>query len=384
MATAPPPSACAALAIAAGTLTGRRASVGGQIPPARLRQAIAGIGSGPDHFVGEAAVALVDEQVDKNAFGHGVLLTDRRFVARGQRIVADLPYDALQNVATSTGALIDDLHVTAWGRLFILDDLPEVQALASFVTAMLRVHASQRIPPPSPLPAATLEDPTAGLAARSQLVSGDVRVLPLLGMAIEGHRQAWFPAEVAADHVTRAALYDRALARGRGVHGGWWTSPLGPGDLAYAFARLLGAPHRGYHEGHARVLEHRLTSRGNAAGAAASTAVGLAALGLFGVGWVSRPGQTSVDVTLKLAAGNASTGFTLSQGADPLSKESGRLVASLFDGLARIEGRLLLLRAAFGWDLGSAELDAIPAETVFHRVAQAIGPLEIRIFYPPA
>jgi hypothetical protein len=377
MATPPSP----AHALAPQLLLGKRISMGAQIPLPRWRAAVAGAGAGPDHFEGEAPVALIDPYPHRETFGDGALLTDRRIIARGGDTLSSIPYVALEDASSSTGVVVDDVHVRAWGRLVVLS-MPEAQSIASFLKAMARVHPGQRVPPPIPLPPPSAADPTGGETARGAIWSGDVRVLPLLGMSLEGHKRGWFSASIAADHVARAMLFDRTLVHGRGAHEGWWTSALGAADVIYAFTRMLGRPVSLHQEGQARVVDYRLTSKGSAAGAAASTAVGLLALGVFGVGWVSRPGEASIDVRVRVSPGAASTGFSLSRGKDSLSRESPGLVASLFDTLARIEGRMLLLRVAFGWDMPSDKLDAIPMQAVFERVAEAIGPLEIRIFYP--
>src|SRR5262249_35138752 len=160
------------------------------------------------------------------------------------------------------------------------------QAIASFLQALARVHPGYRVPPSRPLATPTPDDPTGGIAAQADLWSRDVRVLPLLGMAIEGHKKGWMPAELGADLVRRAMPFDRTLAYGGGSHEGWWTSPLGAPDLGYAFSRMLGEPYNVTQEGNARVLDFRMESR-SGAGAAASTAIGLASLAVFGVGWVS-------------------------------------------------------------------------------------------------
>jgi hypothetical protein len=376
--TAPSP----AHAFAPKVLMGRRASFGAQIRPHRWRAGVAAVGAGPDHFEGEAPVALVDADAHQEAFGDGALFTDRRFLARGSGALVSIPYDALEDAWSSTGVVVDDIQVRALGRVFTLSSVPEAQSIASFLKAMAQLHPGQRLSPPRPLPAPSADDPTAGEAARGAIWSGDVRILPLVGMAIEGSRRGSFPAAIAADHVARAMLFDRTLINGRGAREGWWTSALGAADTIYAFSRMLGPPVSSHQDGRARALDFRLTSRGSATGAAASTAVGLLALGVFGVGWVSRPGEVSIEVRVRVSPGVASTGFSLSRGKDSLSLPSPGLVASVFETLARIEGRMLLLRAAFGWDVPSDQLDAIPMQTVFERVAATIGPLEIRIFYP--
>jgi hypothetical protein len=373
-----------AFQLAAEHLRGSRVSHGARIPAQRHRLAIAALGSGPDPIVGEVPVALLDDVIDDEKFSYGALFTDRRLLGRAGDDAIDLPYPAIEDARASTGVVIDDLHVTAWQRGFKLSGLPDVQPVASFLSAMLRIHPGYRVGPPIPLVATSPDDPTGGGAARMSIWSRDLRVLPLVGMGLEGHQRGWFSAEIAQDHISRAMIFDRTLASGRGTHEGWWVSPLGGPDLAYAFTRMLGAPTHVFQEGGARVLDFRVGARGSVAGAAASTAVGLVALGVLGVGWVSRPGQTFTDVRVKITPGQASSGFVMFSGASKLSQEAPGLVASIFEILPRIEGRMLLQRAAFGWDAPPEQLDETPTRHLFTRVAEAIGEIELSIYFPKA
>jgi hypothetical protein len=370
-------------AIAAQMLHGKKTTHGTAIPPERYRQAIAAAGAGPDHAVGEVAVALVDDGISSTKFGDGAIVTDRRLIARGGDVLLDLPYPAIDNAWHSTGVVLDDLQLTAWGRAFKVSGVPDTPALSAFLQTLLRYHPPpHRVPPPRPLVAPSPDDPTGGAAACRSIWSGDVRALPLVGMALEGHQKGWFPAEIGLDHVTRAMHFDRTLAYGRGTHEGWWTSPLGAPDLAYAFARMLGAPLAATQDGSVRTLDFRLTSGGNVGAAAVSSAVGLVALGVLGVGWVSRPGSSSQDIRVKISPGIASSGFALFDGADPLSKTAPGMVASLFQILPRIEGRMLLQRVSFGWEMTPEHLDDVPMDALFHRVAEGIGAIELGIFFP--
>ena len=335
-------------------------------------------------MVGEVPVALLDEVIDDERFSYGALFTDRRILARAGDDVLDLPYPALEDVRSSTGVVVDDLHVSAWRRAFHVLGLPDVQQVASFLQAMVRIHPDYRVAPPIPLIAPSPDDPTGGNVARASLWSRDLRVLPLVGMGLEGYKKGWFSAEIAQDHIARAMVFDRTLASGRGTHEGWWASPLGGPDIAYAFTRMLGAPTRIHQEGNARVLDFRISSRGSAVGAAASSAVGLVALGVLGIGWVSAPGVSITEVRVKIAVGQASSGFVMFSGADKLSKEMPKLVASIFDMLPRIEGRMLLQRAAYGWDVPPEQLDETPPRHLFARVAEAIGEIEPTIYFPQA
>jgi hypothetical protein len=370
--------------LAAQILSHAKIKLGSRIPPQRFHLAIASIGLGLDHQASEVTLALSDEDYDDDRLPYGVMFTDRRILARaGEMLAIDIPYPAIQDVRARTGVLVDTLEMTVNGRVVAIEGLPAFAPTVTFLQAMARVHPHYRVAPPRPLCAPSPADPTGGGAARHDIWSQDVRVLPLLGMAIEGHARGAISPEIGADLVARAMLLDRTLAYGRGSREGWWTSPLGAPDLAYAFSRMLGPPVRAFSEGRARVFELSLESRGNVGAAAASTAVGLVALGLFGVGWVSTPGRSVGSVTVKISPGNAATGFALYDGAgNSLSKEWAKLARGLFEILPRIEARLLLQRAAFGWDMPPEQLDEIPIAALARRVAETIGPLDLALYFP--
>jgi hypothetical protein len=376
---APPSHAHAA----AQLLSGKRIAHGANIPPDRYHLALAAIGAGPDHAVGEVAVALSDHVAHEDEFSHGAVFTDRRVLARTGHVTGDIPYQVITEVRSSTGVLADDLVVIAHDRTFAFKGMPEAQAAAAFLQALLRVHPAHRAPPFRPLVAPGHEDSTGGAAARYALSSRDLRVLPILGMAIEGHRRGSLPADLGADLAARAVLFDRTLAYGRGTRQGWWTSPLGAPDLSYAFSRLLGPPYHWSQHGHARVLDFRLGGDSGAAGAAASTALGLLSLGVLGVGWVTRPGRSLDRVRVTIAPGPSSAGFVVTDGVTPLSMEWSGLLSKLFEILPRIEGRMLIQRAAFGWDAPPEQLDEASADALFRKVAETIGEIDIRIYSPP-
>ncbi|APR84547.1 Hypothetical protein A7982_09896 [Minicystis rosea] len=376
-------TASPAYPIATQLLVGKHLTLAPHIALDRHSLAIAKIGTGLDHLAGEMALALSDDRLEEEEFSRGVVFTDRRVFARVDNKTIDVPYPAIQDVRARSGMLQDDLDITAYNRVFTLAGIPAMQPTAAFLQALTRFPPGYRVPPPRPLSYPTPDDPTGGAAARHDIWSRDVRVLPLLGMAIEGHRQGRISAEIGADLVTRAMLFDRTLAYGRGAREGWWTSALGGPDLAYAFSRMIGETTGSWQENQARCFEFRIRPRGPNVGAAVSTAVGLLALGVLGVGWVSTPGRALPAVRVKIVAGTGSCGFALcdEKGA-PLSQEWAPLVKALFEGLSRIEGRMLIQRAAFGWDMPPERLDEIPVEALFRGVAERIGEIDIGIFFP--
>ncbi len=380
---AQPPSP--AHAMAAQVLTGSKIRHYPNVDAARYGKAIAAVGAGLHHQLGELTIAVADDELDNEKFTCGAIFTDRRMLAREGETIVDIAYPDIGQVEAKTGIVLDDLNLFAAGRWHKLSGFVEVKAIGAFLQAMQSMHPAYRVPPPRPLITPSPEDPTGAGGARMGIWSGDGRIMPLLGMAFEGHRMGWFPAEAGADLAARTMLYDRTLAGGRGSLEGWWTSPLGAPDLAYAFMRMLGPALSVHQEGNARVFQFRLGGGGgNVARAAASTAVGLVALGVLGVGWVSTPGKQLRDFYVRIAPGASSTGFTISDGQKPLSLEWPRALAPLFEGLTRIEGRLLLQRAAWGWDASPEELDNTPIEALYQKAVSAIGNFDISRFFPAA
>jgi len=363
-------------------LTGSNITHAPTIKPERYSSAIAAIGAGLNHLAGEALIALADEDLDSKKFTCGAVVTDRRFLARSEEICVDIPYSDLSGVQANTGIILDDLVLMAWGRSYKLPSFTEVKPIRAFLQAMLGVHPAYRVPPPRPLLHPSADDPTGAGGARMGIWSGDPRVLPLLGMAYEGHKRGWFSAETGADFASRALLFDRTLFGGRGSSEGWWTSPLGAPDLAYAFSCMLGPPISVHQESNARVFTFRLERKANV-GRAVVSAVGLVALGVLGVGWVSGPGKQLREFSLRIAPGNSSSGFALFEGNTPLSKEWPRVLQGLFEVLPRIEGRILLQRTAWGWEAPPEQLEAAPVEALYQKVCSAIGEVDLQCFFPP-
>jgi hypothetical protein len=214
------------------------------------------------------------------------------------------------------------------------------------------------------------------------IASGDPRILPLLGLAYEGYGKGWFPAEAGLELAARAMLLDRTLSLGRGSQQGYWLSAAGAPDLAHAFCCMLGAPAGVYQDGPARVFQFRLGGSSGAGRAVASSAVGLVSLAVLGVGWVSTPGRTVNEVTVRILPGQACSCFSVFDGQANLSAAAPKLLGVFFENLPRIEARMLLLRSAYGWNAPPEPLDAGSMGELRARVGEAIGPVDLSCFYP--
>lgn len=361
-------------------LAGSHVRVFPNIDGPRFRRAIAGMG-GLDHLSADAPIAFADDTPD---FECSVILTEQRLIARGSGGVVEIRHADLLGAQTNDPSRADRLYVAAHGQMHEIHPCRSAAPIAAFLYCVAQLPPADRAPPPRDLAPRTGADPTGALAARAAVQSGDPRVLPIMGMAHEGFAQGKGPAQMAADFVTRAALLDRTLVFGRGMRQGWWLSPLAGPDLVYAFTRMLGAPRDVAQDGETFVYDFTLRSGGSAGGAVASSAVGLASLAILGVGWVSTPGTVSVPIRLRVLPRDTGCGFSLYEGPAPLSVSSADLVSRLFEGLPRIEARLLLERATYGWQLPPEQLDDLPIEDLAARVFATIGPVDLKCYFPPA
>jgi len=134
-------------ALAAQHLAGPRVSHGSRIRPDRYNLALASLGAGLDHLGGEVAVALSEGLVHSEKLSHVALFTDRRLLARTGEISGFIPYPGITEARPSSGVLVDELSITAHGRIFTFRNLPEGQPTSAFLQALLRIHPGYRAPP---------------------------------------------------------------------------------------------------------------------------------------------------------------------------------------------------------------------------------------------
>jgi len=159
-------------------------------------------------------------------------------------------------------------------------------------------------------------------------------------------------------------LLDRTMLLGRGMREGWWLSPLSSADLSHTFLRMLGAPAAYWPQGTLRTFDFDLGNNRGVGKAVASTAVGLAALGLFGVGWVSKPGSRPVThLRVSLRDTPSSSSFTVSgtnngSWMQPLSYLAPNLLQQMLGILGGSEAQLMFGRCVYGWEEPPEQLAA--------------------------
>jgi hypothetical protein len=341
---------------------------------------LAFLGGGCDHTLGERAVAMLVADLAPGPNGNAALVTDRRLLARADDLFADVPFDALARMDAKRGIVYDDLWLHTRERAYKLVGLQDQGPLVAFLQGLCAVDPAWRVPPALPLVTPTEGDPSGAGYLRATACAGDPRVGALASVLEGACARSIVTVAQARDLAARVSLLDRTLAYGRGARGGWWQSPLAPPDLSLTLGRVLGPPVQVQDVGGARVLRFRLGGGGNVAGAAASTAVGLLALGVLGIGWVSTPGRSARDIDAHLLPAEASTSFGLLEGRDPLSRQGPELLEAVLERLPGLEARALLLRCAYGWEAPLEFLETIPSGAVQGRLREAFEGVDLAPF----
>lgn len=322
----------------------------------------------------------------------GLLVTDRRVVGRIAVVniglsldhhPVDIAWSAVTGAAHEGGLLTNAVTVFSG---------PLQRKIPMFGDSLTRLFHSLAVAPPAQRTLGTAEltthdhDAVGARGVAQRLVSGDPR-LYLLAQLIDAQyaRGVLRPTE-AGDLLRRVQLFDATRVGGRAQHQGAWLSVLPRSILGEALRGALGAAQGPWHDGYAEHYEFNLGAGGrNVAGAAASTALGLASLAVLGVGWVSVPGGASLArLRLSLVDYPCGAGFVLagSTGSTwgPMPLSAAPMLRGVLSGLCDLEARYLLLRAAHPATVPDAALFDTPAETVVADVTAAIGPCDLSVF----
>ncbi len=115
--------------------------------------------------------------------------------------------------------------------------------------------------------------------------------------------------------------------------------------------------------------------RSNAASAAASTAVGLAALAITGVGWTKKARKTTPDFACMLADTGSFTSYRLLRSGTNvgLHREVPGWTDDLHYDLLALEDEVLIRRCVHGWNAAPTELLQTEAADVAARIAELVG-----------
>ncbi len=384
-------------ALAAQFLEHKDVNLAPNLPREKLRSAAATFTDWLDHASGERALAFLDE----TALGkgdEGVLLTDRRLLAYTEASAKHvmIPYGAMTNVTASKGFLEKKLQISAEhfsGEVPLITCADAIEPLALFLRGLLQLPPDQRWTPP--IAYGSAHDPSGAFGLLETLGAPDVRIPLMLRYVGELSRQGAMPPAMGADLVARIHMLHRTLTFGRGMARGFRQSPLHGADFHFMLSTVFGEPIRvtsnpvppdPYQGTPAQVhhsLDFALGSRSNVAGAAASTAVGLALLAVVGVGWVSTPKRNLESVRVVITDLPSSTGFAalgvLGGRIAPLAEVDPKVLGFLLGALDDLEALITFYRAVFGWELAPNQLFQYGAE-LRARVAHVLGPTDLSTF----
>lgn len=317
-----------------------------------IQKAIASAGVGLDHTIGEHVLAIGDYSMhhDLTIF---FMVTDRRVAGRRGRIFFHAPLAEIVNVVDRTNLVTANLKIhLASGQVADATVGSLSRPLGVFLSAVAQLHPSQRTPEPQPLPTPTAEELASVEwfnANRSNLNAVCEQMLWVVAARL---RHGQIPFGDAGSFVRRIYLHNRATAFGRGMLNGWWLSPLTVFDLGQLLRWLLGEPVASYQQENMYTFDF-LVGSSNTGRAVASSALGLAAAGLFGVGWVSMPGKSVKHIRVTISSGTSLT-YAAIQGTNASNFEALSAVhpvalEKLLEALTSAEQSLLYRRALYGW-----------------------------------
>ncbi|MEK6335387.1 MAG: hypothetical protein AABM67_10595 [Acidobacteriota bacterium] len=340
-----------------------------------VERAIAASGFGLEHMIGERAVAFGDAlgEEDLKVF---FLLTDRRLMGR-QHIVSfsntrkgtfhvNLP--EIMQVKWISKTLSADLQVFNGANWIDTTLVKFAKPLGMFLDDLVRIPPPQRVPPPEPLLIQSADDPSGVGAAMARI--NQPQFAELLQIINRNFQANVLTQQAAADLTARVTLLDRTMTFGRGMREGWWLSPLSAADLGYLFFRMLGQPSGYWPQEGLQTFDFDLATSRGAGKAVASSAVGLAALGLFGVGWVSTPGSKPPShLRVSLRDTPFSSSFTISgtnngSWMQPLSDLAPKLLQNILSILTENEPQTIFGRCVYGWDEPPEQLAARSIEEI--------------------
>jgi hypothetical protein len=340
-----------------------------------------------DHLAGEHALALGEDSDGK--FTNFFLLTDRRLAGRNdayfrQAHAFQIEHAAITGVAYEPGFRKLDQQsnflTSPSLRIFAGDTIVDatipafIQPIGQYVVAISQITAENRSPSISPLTAPTDDDPTGAEGASRALHAWSPRCSRMLQLISNGVRRLLIPLETGRDLAARVVVLYRTMVFGRGMTNGWWLSPLSAGDLRYAILRALGRPVLEFQRDQIHYSDFEVSGGSGAGKAAASSVAGVAALALFGAGWVSVPRRTKQTIRVAITGASSHSMFDLSLVDGPrlfsLSLVNPEMLRSIWIALVQHEDHLMFMRCAFGWGSPADQMVSLPESVVTTRLRQ--------------
>jgi hypothetical protein len=322
----------------------RKIKLWGQLTLELVEQTIAASGVGLDHCIGERVLAIGDDPI-REKFTRCFMLTDRRLVGRRFSHFFHAQLTDIKYVQANRSLLNPDLKIHLASAIVDIELAPFVRPLGVYLNALCQVPPEQRTPPIQPLLKPTPDELMSDEWLKTNLSPLPPTAAPLFESICRRFRLGTLSFELASNLAQRISLLSRTLMLGRGMRNAWWLTPLTNSELEQLFIGAFGKPVAAYQQDEVVTLDFQLGGGSGAGKAAASTAVGLAALGLLGIGWVSIPGRSLKYLRVAISETNELTYFSL-QGLDgsvfrPLSALSPAIVRKLFQILAQYEIQLL-------------------------------------------
>ena len=331
-----------------GHLQHRKIKLHGQLTLELVEKGIAASGIGLDHGVGERVLAIGDDSI-RDELDRFFMLTDQRLAGRRGSHFFHVPLTEIKQVQMSRGLVSAELKIHANSTTIDASLAPFIKPLGAYIAALCQVHPLQRTPPGLLLPEPNAQE----LASNEWLNTNASHLHPDCTPMLAGISRSYTTGELnhgsAVDLIQRIFLLSRTLQFGRGMQNLWWLSPISTEEIIEVFVALFDQPVASYQQAQLRIFDFQLGSSGGATGAAkaaASTAVGLASLGLLGIGWVSMPRRSVKSLRLTVLNSSGPAHFTL-QGFDGstfqlLSVLTPSTLRTLFQILARCEKQVLM------------------------------------------
>jgi len=357
-----------------------------QLPRQKLLNASAKFPDWCDWPAGERILAYIDE----TTFGkgdEGLILTDRRLIGHITSDDWNIPYAAITSVTPGKAVMAEAFVVTtatSSSKIALATASEAVTPIGQFLHAVSTLPPDQRCSQAPPLTSEA--DPFGVATLLSRLPAPEPRVISLLQLLRAQAESGRAPREQALDLVARIDLLAHTLALGRGARGPWLLSPLHGDDLVGALETILGPPLAVGGDQTTRTVDFSLERRGSVGRAAVSSAIGLAALAVVGVGWVSTPGRTVRFVRLSMTHHGTATGFIpLGQsGTDlaPLWEIDEALSEQVLSVVESSEALGLLGRVLWGWGTPIQALLDQPAAQIGQHAAALVPGIDLSSFYP--
>lgn len=312
------------------------------LAPDVIHKSVLAYNAGLDHLQGERMIAVFNDS-DKERYSLGAILTDRRLIQRHDKNYNSVPYRSMSGPITTGGGAVTNafIQIVQDGTPVKMTTLSN-KHIARFLEELLKLPVEQR--------AAERLKPQMPTDGRMQAIVA----------AISGAEGNGLYDTNAANSLTHKALMLQATIRyGRGMVGDQWMVFLNPADLRSYLNALFGeAVNESADENGDTLVYFNLKNRGKqATKAAVSSAVGLAATAVLGVGWVSTPGRSINELAVRISDRGSFSGFKL------FANYKGNYIPAggIFEGgigpafmhgvsraLFKLEAQILLSQALFG------------------------------------